>query len=66
MLTVVRQKAEVRERTPTTRRILSRSDLQAAIASLSSFIWNRENFLLLPRLTTCLWISSMELRLRSW
>ena len=65
MLTTVRwQKEEARERTSTTRRILSRSDLQAAIDLLSSFAWKgRENILLLPRLTICLWISIMELRL---
>ena len=60
MLTIVRQKAEARERTSTMRRILPRSNFQAAIASLSSFAWKgRENILLFPRLPMCLWISTM-------
>ena len=60
MLTIVRLKVEARERTWTTRRILSRSDFQATIASLLSFAWKcRESALLFPRLTTCLWISAM-------
>ena len=65
MLAIVRRKAEAtRERTSTTRRILPRSDFQAAIASLSSFVWKgREITLLLPRLTISLWISTMELQL---
>ena len=63
-LTIVRQKAEARERTSTMPRILSMSDLQAAITSLSRFIRKgRKNTPLLPFLTIYLWISTVDLRL---
>ena len=54
----------MKERTSTALRILSRSDLQAAIVSLSPFVWKgREKTLLFPCLTICFWISTMELQL---
>ena len=54
--------AEVMERTLKMWRILLRSNLQAAIASLSFFEWKiREIAFRLPPLTTPLWISATAL-----
>ena len=56
-------RTETVELTLKTRRILSRSDLQVAIVSLSFFVWiSRETMFRLPRLTIFFWISATVLR----